>query len=141
MVHSLTQLFNKELSMFKFSARSIAQLNGVHADLKAVVLRAIELSTVDFAITEGVRDVVRQQMLVNTGQSRTLLSRHLTGHAVDVVAMPKGKVSWAWEHYEAIATAMKQAAKELNVSLEWGGDWETFKDGPHFQLSKKDYPK
>lgn len=36
--------------------------------------------------------------------------------------------------YHKLADAMKQAAKELNVPIEWGGDWRTFKDGPHFQL-------
>jgi peptidoglycan L-alanyl-D-glutamate endopeptidase CwlK len=31
---------------------------------------------------------------------------------------------------------MKQAAYELNIKIEWGGDWKSFKDGPHFQLPK-----
>ena len=29
---------------------------------------------------------------------------------------------------------MKQAAKELGVNIVWGGDWKSFKDGPHFQI-------
>ena len=30
--------------------------------------------------------------------------------------------------YEKIAKAMKQAAYELNIEIEWGGDWESFKE-------------
>ncbi|KLG58653.1 M15 family metallopeptidase, partial [Escherichia coli] len=41
-----------------------------------------------------------------------------------------------WPLYEKIAQAFKQAAKELNTPIEWGGDWRTLKDGPHFQLKR-----
>jgi hypothetical protein len=64
-------------------------------------------------------------------------SRHLTGHAVDLVPYP---VSWDWKYFYPIAEAMKDAARELNVELEWGGDWKSFPDGPHFQLSWRGYP-
>ena len=64
-------------------------------------------------------------------------SRHLTGHAVDIAPYP---ISWEWEYFYPIEDAMKQAAEELGVDLEWGGDWKSFKDGPHWQLSRKSYP-
>lgn len=118
--------------------RSKQRLSGVHPDLVAVVKRAIEITEQDFSVTEGIRHIERQRMLVATGKSTTLNSRHLTGHAVDLVPYP---VSWDWEYFYPIADAMKEAAKELNVDLEWGGDWKSFKDGPHFQLSWKKYPK
>jgi len=35
---------------------------------------------------------------------------------------------------------MKAAAQELEIAIEWGGDWQSFPDGPHFQLPWKDYP-
>jgi peptidoglycan L-alanyl-D-glutamate endopeptidase CwlK len=35
---------------------------------------------------------------------------------------------------------MKQASKELDIPVDWGGDWESFKDGAHFQLSYSQYP-
>ncbi|WP_282657354.1 M15 family metallopeptidase, partial [Escherichia coli] len=25
---------------------------------------------------------------------------------------------------------------ELGTAIEWGGDWKTLKDGPHFQLKR-----
>ena len=78
-------------------------------------------------------------MLLRTGKSTTMNSRHLTGHAVDIAPYVKGGISWDWKYYYAMADAMKQAAEELGVALEWGGDWRSFKDGPHFQLSWSKY--
>ena len=121
---------------YKLGLRSKQRLSGVHPDLVAVVELAISKSEQDFSVTEGIRHIERQRMLVATGKSTTMNSRHLTGHAVDLVPYP---VSWDWEHFYPIADAMQAAAEELGVDLEWGGDWKTFKDGPHFQLSWKKY--
>jgi peptidoglycan L-alanyl-D-glutamate endopeptidase CwlK len=126
--------------MFKLSQRSLRNLNGVHPDLVRVVQRALELSTVDFMVTEGLRTKQRQQMLYAAGATRTLNSRHLTGHAVDLAAWVAGSVRWDWPLYYRIADAMKTAAAELGVAIVWGGDWKSFKDGPHFELDKKVYP-
>jgi len=123
---------------YKLSHRSLQRLSGVHPDLVAVVKRAIEITTHFFAVTEGVRHIERQRFLVDSGSSKTMNSRHLTGHAVDLVPWP---VSWDWENFYPIADAMKQAAEELDVAIEWGGDWASFPDGPHFQLDWKKYPK
>ena len=123
--------------MYKLSAKSRSKLEGVHPDMVAVVERAIELTSQDFCVGEGLRSIERQRELVETGKSTTMNSRHLTGHAVDLFPYP---VSWDWEYFYPIADAMKQAAEELEVDLEWGGDWKSFPDGPHFQLSRKTYP-
>jgi peptidoglycan L-alanyl-D-glutamate endopeptidase CwlK len=126
--------------MFKLSARSLSRLEGVHPDLVRVVHRAIQNSTVDFAVLEGLRTPERQQQLVKAGASLTLKSRHLTGHAVDLGAMVDGKIRWDWPLYYKIAEAMKDAARDLKVSITWGGDWTMFKDGPHYELNRKVYP-
>lgn len=125
---------------FNLSKRSLDRLAGVHADLVKVVKRAIEISEIDFCVTEGLRTRERQEQLVKAGASKTTRSRHLTGHAVDLAAMIDGEIRWDWPLYDKLAKAMKTAAEELNVKIEWGGDWKTFKDGPHFQLPWKDYP-
>jgi len=125
---------------FSLSQKSKDRLSGVHPDLVAVVKRAIEISTVDFAVLEGVRSKTRQEQLVAAGASQTMSSRHLTGHAVDLGAMVAGTVRWDWPLYFKVADAVKKAAAELSVPLEWGGDWKKFKDGPHFQLPFKEYP-
>ena len=126
--------------MFVLSKKSLDRLTGVHPDLVRVVKRAIEITTVDFAVLEGVRSKSRQEQLVKAGASQTMNSRHITGHAVDLGAYVSGSVRWDWPLYHKIADAMKQAAAELGVPIEWGGDWRTFKDGPHFQLPHKEYP-
>jgi peptidoglycan L-alanyl-D-glutamate endopeptidase CwlK len=126
--------------MFKLSQRSKDRMKGVHPDLVKVVEHAIEITTVDFAVLEGLRTPERQKVLKEAGASQTLNSRHITGHAVDLGAWVDGEVRWDWPLYHQIAKAMKTAAAELNVPIEWGGDWRTFKDGPHFQLPHKSYP-
>lgn len=125
---------------FKLSERSIRRLEGVHPDLVRVVKRAIEITPVDFAVTEGLRTKEKQEQLVKAGASKTMRSRHLTGHAVDLAAVVGSEVRWDWALYPQLANAMKSAANELNVPIEWGGDWKTFKDGPHFQLPWEQYP-
>ena len=126
--------------MFRLSSRSQSNLRGIHPDLRRVVERAIEITPVDFTVIEGLRTKERQRELVDSGASRTMNSRHLTGHAVDLAAWVDGAINWEWPHYHKIAAAMKQAAAELGIRIEWGGDWKSFKDGPHFQLPFKDYP-
>ena len=128
------------MAKFKLSKRSLDRMVGVHPQLVAVVKRAIEITEVDFVVLEGLRTRERQVELVAKGASKTMNSRHITGHAVDIGAWVAGTVRWDWPLYYKLADAMKQAAKELSVDMEWGGDWRTFKDGPHYQLSRKSHP-
>lgn len=148
---------------FSLSPASLMRLEGVKPSLQAVVKRAIQLTTVDFGVTEGLRTVERQQELVKRGLSQTLRSRHLTGDAVDLVAYIDNRVCWELAIYDEVADAMKLAAQEANVSIRWGGAWQVndickwdktmeaamneyidgcrkrgrrpFLDGPHFELS------
>jgi len=125
---------------YLLSDRSLRRLEGVHPDLVKVVKRAIEITEVDFTVVEGLRTRARQKQLVASGASTTMNSRHITGHAVDIAPYIGGQVRWDWPPFYRLEEAMKKAALELHVPLEWGGDWKTFKDGPHYQLPWKDYP-
>ena len=120
--------------------QSLKRLQGVHPDLDAVVRLAITLTAQDFRVIEGLRTRERQRYLVEKGASKTMNSRHLTGHAVDLAPIVDGQVSWDWKHFYPIAEAMKQAAKIKSVPIEWGGDWAKFRDGPHWQLPRGKYP-
>lgn len=128
------------MSNFKLSRRSLERMQGVHPDLVKVVLLAIQLTEVDFGITEGVRTIEKQREYYARGASKTMNSRHLTGHAVDLAAYIGSDVRWDWPLYHKLADAMKRAANSLNVPIVWGGDWKSFKDGPHFELDRKVYP-
>ena len=125
---------------FRLSARSRRALQGVHPELVAVVEAAIRRTPVDFMVTEGLRSPERQAALVRAGASRTLNSRHLTGHAIDVAAWVDGQVRWDWPLYPRIAEAFKAVAVERGVALVWGGDWPTLRDGPHFELDRRAHP-
>lgn len=132
----------------ELSKTSLSKLNGVHPDLVRVVKRCAKDwkdSQFTFGITCGVRTLEEQKILVKKGASKTLKSRHIPApngysHAVDVVAYIDGAVRWDWPLYDKISKAMKAAAKAEKVPIEWGGDWTSFKDGPHYQLPWDSYP-
>lgn len=124
---------------YKLGTRSMQSLSGVHPDLVAVVKLAITITEQDFTVIEGIRSVNRQRELVKKGASTTMNSRHITGHAVDMVPWP---VDWNdLERFEVVSEAMKAAAEELEIPIVWGGDWKSFYDAPHFELDRKVYPK
>lgn len=147
---------------FKLSRRSLQRLEGVDERLVRIVKRAIEITKVDFGVTEGLRTAATQRQLVAAGRSQVLNSKHLTGDAVDLVAYVNGDISWELNLYDDIADAMKKAAIEEKVALRWGAAWNIpditkwngtmeqammhyiderrrqgrrpFIDGPHFEL-------
>lgn len=120
--------------MYKLGKRSLQRLKGVNPALVKVVKRAIELSEVDFTVLEGVRSEKRQRELFKKGATRTMNSYHLTGHAVDLAPWP---IDWNdTDKFVKIADAMEKAADELGVPLQWGGNWRTFVDMPHFQIPR-----
>jgi peptidoglycan L-alanyl-D-glutamate endopeptidase CwlK len=124
--------------------RSERNLVGVHPALVGVVRRAAELVQeagphLGFVVTEGLRSQARQTQLVRAGASRTMNSRHLTGHAVDLAATVDGDVRWDWPLYAELARFMNKAAAEQGVQIVWGGNWASFRDGPHFELDRQAY--
>lgn len=122
-------------------ARSLSRLQGVHPDLVRVVQKAATMSDLDFTVLEGLRTVERQKQLFAQKATKTMNSRHITGHAVDLAPMIGGKISWDWPLYNRLSKIVKAAAVAEKVSITWGGDWRTFKDGPHWELPWKQYPK
>jgi peptidoglycan L-alanyl-D-glutamate endopeptidase CwlK len=126
-------------------ARSVRNLERVHKDLVKVYQAAYDKAEVKPVVTEGARTLERQKQLVAAGASRTLNSRHIPGKdgtakAIDVAFFINGKVRWDWPLYKTFADVMKAEAKRLGIPIEWGGDWRSFKDGPHFQLPYGVYP-
>jgi peptidoglycan L-alanyl-D-glutamate endopeptidase CwlK len=147
---------------FKFSQNSLNRLATVHPDLQRVARRALELSPVDFAITQGRRTLDEQRRLYGKGRTAAQCVRvgvpaeyarpseakvtwvkpengnHLSGRALDVAPYIRGKLEYDDNGklglWPKIAKAFKDAARELDVSIEWGGDWEGTKDRPHFEL-------
>ncbi len=122
---------------YNLGKRSLQSLSGVHPDMVAVVKLAITITEQDFTVIEGIRNINRQRELYKAGKSTTMNSRHITGHAVDMVPWP---VDWNdLERFEVMSEAMKTAAEELDIPIVWGGDWKSFYDAPHFELDRKKY--
>lgn len=115
--------------IYQLGKHSRAELEGVHPDLVAVVERAIELTSVDFSVHDGIRTIAEQTEYVRSGVSKTMKSKHLKqqdghGHAVDLVPYINGKLRWEMEPIHKIAKAVRQAAQERGVKIRWGGCWE-----------------
>lgn len=127
------------MSNFRLSERSLSRLEGVHPDLVAVTKRAIELTDIDFGVTEGLRTRERQKEMVAKGASKTMNSRHLTGHAVDVVAYLGGEARWDMGLYYRIAAAFREAGREMGVPIVWGACWQTINDIPDLDAAVADY--
>lgn len=129
----------------KLTARDESRLKRLHPDLLKIVRRAAQITTVPFTILQADRTVAQQRANVARGVSKTMRSRHLISpdglvRAVDIAPLEGSTPSFAWPLYFKLAPIMKQAAKDVGVPVEWGGDWTSFKDGPHWQLPWAKYP-
>lgn len=122
---------------YSWSSRSLKNMKGIHKDLRKVCDLAIQLTPIDFIIVAGRRSLAQQRIYVKTGKSKTMNSRHLYGLAIDFVDVG---ATYKKERMTQIAMAFKQAARSLNIPINWGGDWKSFKDTPHIELSKSRYP-
>lgn len=121
--------------MYKLGKRSLDNLVGVKQPLITLFKEAITDSPYDFVITCGLRTIEQQKVLVATGKSTTMKSKHLTGNAVDIACFDEnGKITWDSKYYKKVATHIKAIAKKQGVAIVYGGDWISFKDYPHFQL-------
>ena len=121
---------------WKFGKKSKERLAGVKKPLQDLFNMAIVDSPYDFSITCGVRTVEEQKVLVATGKSKTMKSKHLTGDAVDIAVFVDGKLTWELKYYKAVALHIEKVAKRMGIGILWGGRWASFVDGPHFELTK-----
>jgi peptidoglycan L-alanyl-D-glutamate endopeptidase CwlK len=121
---------------WKLGKKSLERLVGVKEPLQNLIKSSIVDSPFDFSITCGLRTLEEQKVLVRTGKSKTMKSKHLTGDAVDIAVFVDGKLTWELKYYKQVATHIKKVANKMGIKITWGGDWASFIDGPHFQLEK-----
>ena len=138
---------------YKLSERSLKNLEHIHPDLVKIMKEAIKNSPIDFTITDGLRTTAQQQALYAKG--RTVPGTKVTnadgirsksnhqaksdgyGYAVDLYAYHSGKVQVNDDKsLKIIATHIKSVASKLGIKIEWGGDWKSIIDYPHFELKK-----
>lgn len=140
--------------MYKFSEKSLKRMEGVHPKLRKLMELSIKDSPYDFMIVQGVRTAAYQNELYQQGRTKPgkkvtncdgykNKSNHQAkqdgyGHAIDFAIYDPsiaGKIDWDNEKkYKAVAEHIKAIAKENNINVQWGGDWEKFKDYPHIEL-------
>lgn len=136
------------MQLYRFSNRSKEKLKGLHPKLIEFAEELIKISPYDFCITQGVRTVEQQQKLY--AQGRTAPGRIVTncdgvkyksnhqvksdglGYAFDIAVLINNKITWETKFYIEIGKAAEKLMKEYNV--EWGGNWKSFKDYPHWEL-------
>lgn len=126
--------------MATLGTKELTMLAGAHPDLQRLVKAAFPLIPGEARVIEVRRTIERQKQLVAQGASKTMKSRHLTGHAVDIVPLENGKVSWRWPLFWPIVEAMEKTSKRLGIPHEAGARWKSFPDGPHHQLPWVKYP-
>ena len=143
----------EEKTKYKLSERSLKNLVQIHPDLVKIMKEAIKNSPVDFTITDGLRTTAEQQALYAKG--RTVAGTRVTnadglrsksyhqaksdgyGYAVDLYPYHSGSVQVNDDKsLKVIATHIKAVAKSLGINIEWGGDWKSIIDYPHFELKK-----
>jgi peptidoglycan L-alanyl-D-glutamate endopeptidase CwlK len=121
----------------KFDSRN--KLKDCHDALKVIVE---ELANVkNFVVCCGFRGEKEQNEAFKNGNSKLKfpLSRHneFPSRAVDLAPCNDGGVI-DWNNIDAfkdLAKEFKRIAKEKNIKIVWGGDWKSFKDYPHYELS------
>ena len=106
------------------------QARGVHLSLVEVVHKALQKSSIDFGVTQGVRDLETQKKLMAAGRSQTLKSLHLPqddgfSHALMSSVILTGRYAGNCRVYDRIADAFKAASEDVGLTLEVGCAWHT----------------
>lgn len=128
---------------FKFGAKSLKLLNNakLHPKLRYLMNEAIKTSPIDFTVIETVRTIEQQKINVAKGVSKTMKSRHIPStnksglcEAIDVAPYP---INWKdINRFIKLSQHIKLVAKQLNISIVWGGDFKGFFDASHYELKK-----
>lgn len=131
---------NCYLYMFKFSTKSEQLLNTVCKELNILAHEVIKISPIDFSITEGFRDRMKQKELYNECKSRTLKSKHCECKAIDIMCCKEGYKEPLRDIYIVIGLFLAKA-KELNINIRVGALWDNnstknnnFIDAFHIEL-------
>lgn len=126
--------------MPKFGEKSKAALATAHPLLQRLMNAAI--ADVDFSVLCGHRTEEEQNAAYAGGKSKLKWPRskhnRVPSLAVDIVPYP---VDWTnIQAFRALAVTIRGHWEEIPPReragwwLEWGGDWTSFKDYPHWEL-------
>jgi len=150
-------------TMNKFSETSKERLSTCDLYLQKVMIKAIELSPIDFGIAQGARTIQEQKQYFNEGKSKInpdnyteyqlpLKAKHIVtpefpkSRAVDFYAYIPGKgASWSSKQMLVIIGVILAVDNSMEGRLRSGADWDqdgefmtdqTFQDLPHIEIIK-----
>lgn len=126
---------------WKLTDEDMRKLSKAPIPLQDFVVQAAKDCPVPFTVHECCRSMATQRRYVKKKVSWTYNSRHLNCHAVDLVPVVRGVPVWNWPLIFQMEPHLKKAAKKVGTPIEWGGDWRRTKDGPHWQLPWKLFPR
>jgi peptidoglycan LD-endopeptidase CwlK len=131
----------------ELSKASIKKLAGCDERLHVLAVESAKDTPIEFIITNGFRPVEEQKKLYEQGRSlpgkiitncdgikNKSKHNYYPSKAFDFAAIVDGQVTWDEHYYINIGNHIKNTAKHLGINIEYGGDWEKFKDYPHVQL-------
>ena len=104
-----------------FGKRSKQRLKGIHPKLVSVLNELVKI--MDVTVIEGIRSEERQLELLEKGATKVKYSKHMDGKAVDLAPYP---IDWKdRDRFHYMGGMIRGIAKQLNVSVRWGGDWDS----------------
>ena len=118
-------------------------LAALNPNLQKVVAQArADNPNLNFVIGNGKRSAGDQDQAKAWGWSQVGskdggdANVHMAGNAVDLWGLDSnGHVQFDPDQQQQISQAMQDAAKKVGIGVNWGGNWKSFKDAPHFELA------
>ncbi|MHA6533046.1 M15 family metallopeptidase [Paenibacillus sp. BAC0078] len=140
------------LTLAQIKNKSAPRLIGLHPAVLAAAKTLIERCYscgVPVLITQGLRTIAAQDELYAQGRTKPGAivtnakggySYHNYGLAIDfALLLPNGSnVSWDMKRdgdNDQTSDWLEVVRQAKDLGFEWGGDWSSFKDYPHFQMS------
>jgi peptidoglycan L-alanyl-D-glutamate endopeptidase CwlK len=135
--------------MYKFSDLSERRMEGVDNRLITLMRESLRNSPVDFGVAwlGGKRTAKQQNSRYVKGYSQKdgykRISKHQTGHAIDVLPYVHGEPVTDDKYYYIIIGVIMATAKHMGIAIRNGGDWDQdgeyvtdqkLKDLGHFEL-------
>jgi peptidoglycan LD-endopeptidase CwlK len=121
--------------MSHLGKKSKERLATCHPDLQSLFEKLGE--TENFSVLCGHRDRDAQEAAYLSGNSRALFGEsphnRLPSMAVDIAPYP---IDWNDAgRFRDLAVKVKELSKKMGIPLTWGGDFKSFVDMPHFELT------
>ena len=122
-----------------WDAKSETIISELHPSIRnkaKAFINEAEKQGIKLKVTSGGRTYEEQNKLYAQGRTTkgSIVTNAKAGYswhnfflAFDVVPVENGKINWKSKNWKKIGDLGK------TFGLEWGGDWKTFKDLPHFQ--------